>query len=137
MNMTEWEAFLRQESQNAISAYLEEKNSDDPDLCLWEYMELEQEIIDSGWLGSEGASEEAIRATEERLGTSLPLSYRNFLKITNGWGTVNPELIQLYSIQEICWFREQHQDWIDIWVDARSVLDRVPDSEYFVYGEDQ
>ncbi|NEQ99798.1 MAG: SMI1/KNR4 family protein [Cyanothece sp. SIO2G6] len=135
MNITEWEAFLRQESQKAISAYLEEKDSGNPD--LWEDIELEQEIIDSGWLGLEGALEREIVATEELLEINLPPSYRNFLRVTNGWNTENPELIHLYSVQEVCWFRDQHQDWIDIWVNSEAILDRIPDAEYFVYGKDQ
>ncbi|WP_406130602.1 SMI1/KNR4 family protein [Streptomyces sp. NBC_00989] len=37
------------------------------------------------WLGSPPASEERIAAMEERLGRQMPPSYREFLKVSDGW----------------------------------------------------
>src|SRR5262249_49675523 len=48
-------------------------------------VELPDTIIQSGWLGFTGASEEELAATEHRLGQPLPPSYREFLRLTNGW----------------------------------------------------
>ncbi|WP_405812852.1 SMI1/KNR4 family protein [Streptomyces sp. NBC_01390] len=39
----------------------------------------------AGWLGFPAASEERIAAMEERLGRRMPPSYREFLKISDGW----------------------------------------------------
>lgn len=39
----------------------------------------------AGWLGFPSASEERIAAMEERLGRRMPASYREFLKVSDGW----------------------------------------------------
>jgi len=48
---------------------------------------LPAEVINeqAHWIGYPGASEEQIVRVERRLKTRLPESYREFLKITNGW----------------------------------------------------
>ncbi|MFG3017804.1 SMI1/KNR4 family protein [Streptomyces sp. NPDC048254] len=45
----------------------------------------DEEPLRTGWLGFPPASEERIRALEERLGHRLPPSYRTFLAVTDGW----------------------------------------------------
>ena len=91
--------------------------------------------LDSQWLGRSGASEEQIASAESRLGRKLPPSYRDFLKVTNGWVQVNPSIEQLWSVEEIDWFAVRNQDWIDAWqIDD---LEDSSDEEYFVYGTEQ
>src|SRR6266545_4801296 len=46
---------------------------------------LPAEVIQSGWLGAPGATDEELRRAEARLGANLPPSYRSFLKVSNGW----------------------------------------------------
>ncbi len=144
MDIAEWEAFLRKESQNAITAYLEEKSSNT--LGLWQNTKLPQKIIDSGWLGCKGASEKELLATEERLGVNLPLSYRNFLKVTDGWKNWHLGILEFCSAEKITWFRQENQTWINTYLD--SVVEwytlkdgcrrnSAPDEEYFVYGDIQ
>lgn len=56
------------------------------------------------------ATEEQILTLEERLGTQLPPSYRNFLKVSNGiaqGGTFCPPVLPFGSVG---WFRDIHQD---------------------------
>ncbi|MEU9401203.1 SMI1/KNR4 family protein [Streptomyces sp. NPDC048242] len=45
----------------------------------------DQEAVRARWLGFPPASEERIRALEERIGHRLPPSYRTFLAVTDGW----------------------------------------------------
>ncbi|NER00838.1 MAG: SMI1/KNR4 family protein, partial [Cyanothece sp. SIO2G6] len=82
---------------------------------------------------------EEIIVTEERLGTRLPPSYRNFLKVTNGLNNWHLGILGFYPVNEVNWFSQVHENWINIYLnssrgDARIV---IPDEAYFVYGEMQ
>jgi SMI1 / KNR4 family (SUKH-1) len=76
---------------------------------------LPEEVVTSGWLGYPGATEEEIAAAEQRLGTRLPPSYREFLAVTNGWRRTTPFIDRLWSVEEIEWFPVRHQEWIADW----------------------
>ncbi len=103
--------------------------------------DLPAETRAAGWLGFPGATEEQIRATEARLRAALPPSYRQFLAVTNGWRTTGTFVGTVYACQEVRWFREQNQQWIDAYVSPPMPFfyreSRLSDSEYFVYGEHQ
>ncbi len=74
---------------------------------------LPAEVIQSGWLGYEGASQAQIEAAETRLGRRLPPSYREFLQVTNGWRTTGTFIDQMWSVEAIDWFPVRNQYWID------------------------
>ncbi len=97
---------------------------------------LPPDVVNSGWLGYPGATEEQIAAAEARLGVTLPPSYREFLSVTNGWRRTTSRMERLWSTEEIEWFAVRHQDWIDIWVEE-SKGPTAPDEEYFIYGPGQ
>ncbi|HEX5414442.1 MAG TPA: SMI1/KNR4 family protein [Chloroflexota bacterium] len=105
--------------------------------------DLPPDVVASGWLGYPPASEEQIRATEDRLGTMLPPSYRAFLKTSNGWRNTTSFIDRLWSTDEIDWFRVRNRDWIEAWTEGKRLAEQqygaveIPDEEYFVYGEDQ
>jgi hypothetical protein len=108
---------------------------------------LPPEVIESGWFGYPGATEEQIAQAEARLGTALPPSYRAFLTITNGWRQTTPFINRLWSTEEIDWFNVRHQKWLDALLeksgylstpsDTNSSAPSIPDEEYFVYGDEQ
>jgi hypothetical protein len=135
MNSFNWERFLRQWSQDLIESV---GNASAP---------LPQEVIHSVWLGYPGATEEQIIRAEARLQTTLPPSYRAFLKVTNGWRQTTPFIDKLWSVEQIEWFSVRHQDWIDTYAASEDGQDAVPlpafplpsvpDEEYFVYGDAQ
>jgi hypothetical protein len=111
-------------------------------LASGEYQnEFPPEVVVSRWLGFEGAKNEQIASAERRLGATLPPSYREFLKITNGWRRISPFIYKLWSVQEIDWFRTRHQqDWIEPWtLGSRTfgAVETVPDNKYFIYGKEQ
>src|SRR5215467_13009976 len=58
---------------------------------------LPEEVISSGWLGCPGASKEPIASAEQRLGQSPPPSFRNFLRVTDGWSTSSRSPSQIRS----------------------------------------
>lgn len=108
-----------------------------------EFMEdIPLDVIASGWLGYPGAKEDQIAQAETRLGTKLPPSYREFLKVTNGWRQLNSFIYKLWSTVEVEWFAVRHQDdWINPWVEGYTSSGSDPvsisDEEYLVYGEEQ
>lgn len=131
MNKYEWKNFLTRESKKAIEQY--NKNKQEYKECSsgdW-WFSLPHEALESEWLGLPAASEEQIVAAETRLGLTLPPSYRNFLKVTNGW-LYYPGILRLRSTQEIEWFYVENQDDIDVWLDCH---EQVSDEEYLNYEQ--
>jgi hypothetical protein len=102
-----------------------------------DYEDLSESITASGWLGYLGASEAQIAAAEARLGRSLPPSYREFLKISNGWRNWGAFIDKLWSAEEVDWFVVRNASWVGVWADGGDDLEDLPDDEYFVYGDDQ
>lgn len=123
MNQFDWESFLKQESIKAIERYQRRKKK-------YQLDTLPDEVIESEWLGYPGASEEQIVAAETRLGKTLPPSYRNFLKVTNGW-RYYPGILELRSVEKIDWFCVENQEWIDIW--HGDCPEYASDEDYFNY----
>lgn len=123
MNQFDWKRFLKRESQKVIADYEIAE--------YWAYPEFPEEALESEWLGFPGASEEEIAGAEARLGISLPPSYRDFLKVTNGWiGYLG--ILPLRPVRAVEWFHIGNQDWIDAYT-----VELLPtsDEEYFVYGK--
>ncbi|MBW4641254.1 MAG: SMI1/KNR4 family protein [Gloeocapsa sp. UFS-A4-WI-NPMV-4B04] len=99
------------------------------------------EIIASRWLGYPGATEDQIAQAEARLGAKLPPSYREFLKVTNGWRQLNYFICKLWSTDEIEWLVVRHRnDLINPWLEGYTSngLDSmsISDEKYLVYGEE-
>ncbi|WP_420077726.1 SMI1/KNR4 family protein [Streptomyces sp. JL3001] len=71
----DWRSFLlRWSGEWADSLPADEARGED-DEAAWQ----------ARWLGFQPASEERIAAVEERLGRRMPPSYREFLKVSDGW----------------------------------------------------
>ena len=147
MSAFDWESFLRQWSQ----AILETMDEEEQQL-------LPPEVLASGWLGYPGATEAEIGRAEARLRVKLPPSYREFLKVTNGWrqtadqaNTFNhrfwsTEDVERFATRHPQWIRSfiQHQETTDIALDDEPYdLDNqwesigISDNDYFKYGEEQ
>jgi hypothetical protein len=141
MSSFDWQSFLMRWSQETLQGMRYEPNK------------LPPQVIRSGWLGFPGATEEQIAQAENRLGRKLPPSYREFLKVTNGWYLTTPFVYRLWSVQEIEWFPVRHQSWLDDFTrryeqqhqsvaalngtGVYSARSPVSDQEYLVYGEEQ
>jgi hypothetical protein len=75
LTVAEWRELLGSYSSEFLnSRFLREAEADGR--AQWMVSEVQRR---TGWLGYEPASEEAVRAAEERLGVALPPTYRNFL----------------------------------------------------------
>lgn len=122
----------------------------------YELNKLPPQVTQSGWFGCPGATEEQLTRAEDRLGITLPYSYREFLKVTNGWYLTTPFVYKLWSTDEIEWFSVRHQDWINDFTDRYQRLHRpspmntslngakrnvkipsIPDADYRNYGIEQ
>lgn len=127
MTSFNWETLLKKLSLKLIEGHKELSRQ-----------KLSLEMLASGWLGYPGATEEQITNAEARLETKFPPSYREFLRVSNGWINSDWTELQLWSTEEVDWFATRNQNWIDGWsptyTDERPT---VPDDLYFVYGEEQ
>jgi hypothetical protein len=147
MGAFDWESFLRQWSQDILESMTDE-----------EKRYLPSEVLVSGWLGYPGATEAEIASAELRLGVKLPPSYREFLKVTNGWRQTASKHDnfnhRFWSIEDIEQFSVRHSRWISAFAERTNHIDVMLDSEfqelndhwepvgiadddYFVYGHDQ
>jgi hypothetical protein len=95
------------------------------------------ETLNSEWLGFPGASIQEIRIVEDRLGVSLPPSYRRFLQTSNGWRNAGAFIYRMWSTTEIAWFKERHKAWINAYTGPKPIQPTVSDQDYFVYGAQQ
>jgi hypothetical protein len=43
------------------------------------------------------------------------LSYREFLRVTNGWRRTSPFIEQVWPVEHVKQFAVENQEWIDIW----------------------
>ena len=136
MNAFNWERFLKRWSQELLESMGQERE------------QVPSEVMRSGWLGYPGATEEQIARAEARLETTLPPSYRAFLKVTNGWRQTTPFIYKLWSTEEIEWFSIKRQEWLKAFVEpysdayedylvTQNKTPSIPDDEYFVYGDVQ
>ena len=122
----------------AIETSLKKWNKD---LLSDEYIQdsVPQAVIAAGWLGLPPATEQEIADAELRLSARLPDSYREFLRLANGWvynGSAMNFPGPLRTCDKICWFKDEEADWIDAWMENDPGIP-VPDEEYLIYGEDQ
>lgn len=140
MSTFNWQRFLENWSQEYLSFT---QRTDD----------LPLEVLESGWLGFPGATEDQIATAEARLSVKLPGSYREFLSISNGWRQTTPFIYRVLPIEEVEWFHIRHPDWIAAFsqkncfsqstksvntlFNSTSSGYSVSDAEYFIYGNEQ
>lgn len=124
----DWRPFLETWSQEVIEAGA--------------YPELPAEVVEAGWLGFPGATEEQLGLLEARLDVTLPPSYRDFLKVSNGWRQTGTFIWRMWSTEEIDWFRVRNRFWIDAYLSPFTAEElneefALTDEEYLVYGPAQ
>lgn len=121
-----WRSFLAAWSWRLLQFPLEHL----PD----EILQLPDEAIQSGWIGSPGATQAQLLEAERRLGRQLPPSYREFLQLTNGWpcGLTQP----LLPIEQVDLFQVKDPDYARAWIEDREGLD-LSEADHRVYGEQQ
>lgn len=126
MSSFEWRSYLKKVSRDLLK-----------DVAIREA--LPDDVISSGWMGYDGATESQIAALEKRLRRPLPPSYRSFLTESNGWRNCGCFIDKLWPCSKVAWFRKRNQEWIEAYVEPweDSGKPDVSDEEYFVYGDKQ
>jgi len=104
--LPEWREFLQSYSDDYLRVATDE-----------ELARLDEVQRENQWLGYEPASEDAVRAAEERLGVQLPPSYRSFLLTSNGWRNIDSLLYELLKVEEIGWLPEANPELWGIWAE--------------------
>lgn len=89
------------------------------------------------WLGFDGASETEIHFHEKRLGITLPPSYKEFLKISNGFKQLNCFVWDIFSIDKIDWLKTADPNLYELYTTEFKDSFNATDEEYFIYGEEQ
>ena len=93
---------------------------------------ISQEARSSGWCGAQPAEEIDILGAEQRLGITLPSSYRAFLTVSNGWHPFSSFIERLLPVQEIGPFQTADPQRLALLLNWHQV-DDVPDSVYLDY----
>jgi hypothetical protein len=124
-----WRDLLQRWSDELLDPVLHEQERAEP---------FPDEVRSAHWLGAAGATREEVGALEDRLGTTLPPSYRQFLLMSNGWLNTTTDIERVLPVQEVGWTRDLDPELVGGWTDGHDAADlRVDDEEYFVYGEAQ
>ena len=107
MTTWDWKSLLQQMNDAILSAPLVES------------FNLPPEVIEKKWIGYDPATEEQIAVAEARLGLVLPASYREFLKVSNGWRVCNPYMDAVFPVERIDLMRNTDPDLILNWEQRR------------------
>lgn len=105
--------------------------------------QVSSSMVASGWLGYQGVSEQQLIQAESRLKVQLPPSYRDFLRITNGWGFVGTNVDMILPIEDVDWYSSKYPEHIDAYFQGLSLgmpqnfHQIVPDDKYLIYGATQ
>jgi hypothetical protein len=89
------------------------------------------------WLGFDGTSDADIQDNERRLNTILPPSYKEFLKVSNGFKQLNCFVWDILPVDKIDWLKTADPTLFDLYSKEFKDSFDATDEEYFVYGEDQ
>jgi hypothetical protein len=97
--------------------------------------ELPQDARESRWVGYPPATDDQIAEAEQRLRCILPPSYKDFLKISNGWPLVSESVRKLLPIDEVCALSESQPAIVDAWskvpeIDASAADSTLAPSHY-------
>ena len=93
---------------------------------------LTPESLSTRWCGLPPATEREILSAEERLGITLPPSYRSFLAISNGWRPFSNFIERLLPVQEIDQFRSADPEALTK-IQANYRQDDLPEFKYLDY----
>ncbi|WP_326815241.1 SMI1/KNR4 family protein [Streptomyces sp. NBC_01762] len=123
-----WRELLQRWSDEWLDPVLHEQEGAEP---------FSEDVRRARWLGRAGANLEEVGALEDRLGTVLPASYRQFLLTSDGWLNTTSDIERILSAHEVGWTRDLDPDLVTVWSEADGAGARIADEEYFVYGEAQ
>ncbi|MFD3873971.1 SMI1/KNR4 family protein [Streptomyces sp. NPDC058623] len=89
----DWRNFLTQWSEEWADAHGDVEELSPDDVAAWR----------GRWLGADPATEADIAAMEDRLGRAMPPSYREFLRVSDGWRHAGAFVWKLAGTREAHW----------------------------------
>ncbi|WP_431293161.1 SMI1/KNR4 family protein [Pedobacter sp. P26] len=82
------------------------------------------EQTETKWLGDQPATPAEIQEAETRLGVMLPVDYKEFLLITNGFTTPNENVDPSFSkISDVAFLKDVDPQLIEIWTENVELLE--------------
>ena len=96
-----------------------------------------ESVLSSRWMGFDSARPEQLSKREQRIGADLPQSYKEFLAVSNGWRESGGFIYDVFPCENVEWFHENNQDWIDAYVEPSQGEPPLSMSEHCVYGDGQ
>lgn len=114
MSRAEWQEFLQTYSSDFING-----------ATARELHVLSETQRARHWMGYAPAAREAIAAAERRLGVRLPVSYRNFLLVSNGWRAIGDFTGDLLGAADIGWLTDLEPGWRGVVADCDYLDDCV------------
>lgn len=91
--------------------------------------------IKDSWLGYPPASEKAIKAKEKELNISFPTSYKDFLRVTNGFKQISHFAGHLLPVEKIDFLKKIDSDLYHVYVNEQN--EDISDSRYSDYSKKQ
>lgn len=104
MTIIEW--------QNLMESYDDRLRSDEQ--FVEDYL-LDAGSEPPGWFGSPGASPTDLDQLSLKLGSSLPVDYRNFLSYSNGWSYLGWGGHRLLSTYQVDWLAKLDPKLVALW----------------------
>ncbi len=118
MSRISWRPFLTRWSSELMATELADDVSPTPET--------------QDWLGFDPASKQEIRDLEDRLGMTLPPSYKSFLLVSNGWRRTTFAIDRIRPAADVNWFRIENEQWVEVYAESGSDL---PDETYYDYPQ--
>jgi hypothetical protein len=112
--MDQWHTFLERYSEELLATF-----------DLW--IEVPEDVRETGWMGYAPATETTIAATERRLGRALPESLRAFYAVTNGWRQTGYFIFDVLPVEEIGWLCDREPHLYKLACEAEQVAGPWPD----------
>lgn len=91
---------------------------------------------DQKWLGYSPASDTDIKKSEARLATTLPPSYKAFLKESNGFKQLSCFTWNILPVEKVDWLKYFDTEFHNLYATEFNDFN-VTDEVYFTYGETQ
>jgi hypothetical protein len=90
-------------------------------------------VYEKGEIINKPIREEVIIEVESKLNVTLPPSYIEFLKYSNGL-LLPDTFTNILPLENVDWFYTLNQEWVDIWGEDEV---ESSDEKYFIYGKEQ
>jgi hypothetical protein len=96
------------------------------------FVSYEWEVIRNDGLFHSPGNQGLLAEAEQRLGVTLPPSFRAYVLASNGWLSASSKLIPL---QHVVSFGQADRDYVQDWSITPPI--EIPDERYFAYGDTQ